>query len=129
MITISEVLIIHSELIKRFGGADGIRDSHGLESAIYRPFQTFAGEDLYPTAYEKSAAIGESIIMNHPFIDGNKRTGYVLMETLLRIEGLKISASDQTTYEFVIKISTGEIRFNDIVHWLKSNTQPIKKGA
>ena len=87
-----------------------------------RPFQSFGGEDLYPSVFEKAAAIGESIIMNHPFIDGNKRTGYVLMETLLRIEGLKITATDDLLYAFVIDISTGNARFEQIVECLKQNT-------
>lgn len=74
MITREEVILIHNEVVKLHGGANGIRDVGGLESAIARPYQTFGKEDLYPTCFEKAAAIGESIIMNHPFIDGNKRT-------------------------------------------------------
>ena len=125
MINKEEVLLIHTEVVKIHGGANGLRDEGGLESAIVRPFQTFGGEDLYPTVFEKAAAIGESIIMNHPFIDGNKRTGYVLMETILRIEGLCINASDEDLYSFVIKVSTGEIRFKEIKDWLKKNTSPL----
>lgn len=75
MITRAEVLIIHNEVVFAHGGANGVRDVGGLDSAIARPFQSFGGEDLYPSVFEKAAAIGESIIMNHPFIDGNKRTG------------------------------------------------------
>ena len=122
MITRAEVLIIHNEIVFAHGGANGVRDVGGLDSAIARPFQSFGGEDLYPSVFEKAAAIGESIIMNHPFIDGNKRTGYVLMETLLRIEGLKITATDDLLYAFVIDISTGNARFEQIVEWLKQNT-------
>ena len=80
MISVEQVLKIHSIAIEKFGGANGVRDMGGLQSALARPFQTFGGTDLYPTTYEKAAAIGESLIMNHPFIDGNKRTGYLLME-------------------------------------------------
>ncbi len=85
MITKDEVLLIHDQVVKLHGGANGVRDMNGLESAIARPYQSFAGYDLYPSCFEKSAAVGESIIMNHPFVDGNKRTGYVLMELLLRL--------------------------------------------
>lgn len=81
--------------------------------------------ELYASVFEKAAAIGESIIMNHPFIDGNKRTGYVLMETVLRMEGLGINASDDSLYSFIIKITTGEIRFEQIVEWLKQNTTTL----
>ncbi len=109
MISIEEALKIHTIPIEKFGGANGVRDSGGLESALARPFQTFSGEDLYPTIFEKAAGIGQSLIMNHPFIDGNKRTGYLLMEALLRHEGFKIAASDELLYNFVINISTGSI--------------------
>ena len=85
----------------------------------------FAEEDLYPTCFEKAAAIGESIIMNHPFIDGNKRTGYVLMELLLRIDGIRVNATDDSLYAFVISISTGELKFKQIVDWLKQNTSSL----
>jgi death on curing protein len=74
MITKEEVFLIHNEVVILHGGSNGIRDIGGLESAIARPYQTFGAKDLYPTCFEKAAAIGESIIMNHPFIDGNKRT-------------------------------------------------------
>ena len=94
----------------------------GLESALARPFQSFGGKDLY-TVFEKAAAIGESLIMNHPFIDGNKSTGYLLMEALLRYGGYEITASDEYLYDFVINISTGVLSFEEIVEWLKNNTK------
>jgi death-on-curing protein len=126
VITKEEVLLIHSEVIKLHGGANGIRDVNGLESAIARPYQTYDSLDLYPSVYEKAAAIGESIIMNHPFIDGNKRTGYILMETILRLYGYKIISTDDDLYSFIISISTGETKFEQIVEWLKQNTNAIK---
>jgi death-on-curing protein len=103
----------------------GVRDLKGLESALARPFQTFGGEDLYPDFFAKAAAIAESIIINHPFIDGNKRTGYVLMESILRYGNVKVIADDELLYNFMISISMGEKRFDDIVEWLKNNTQKI----
>lgn len=123
MITVKQVLEIHEILIEKYGGSTGVRDLDGLESALARPFQTFGGEDLYPDFFAKAAAIAESIIINHPFIDGNKRTGYVLMESILRYGSIKIIADDESLYNFMISISTGEKRFDDIVAWLKKNTQ------
>jgi death-on-curing protein len=123
MISVEQTLKIHTIAITKFGGADGVRDIGSLESALSRPFQTFGGEDLYPTIFQKAAAIGESLIMNHPFIDGNKRSGYLLMEALLRYEGYKIVASDEDLYNFVISISTGSISFEEIVEWLRNNTK------
>lgn len=115
MITKAEVLLIHDQIVLLHGGANGVRDMGGLESAIARPYQGFDNEELYPSCFEKAAAIGESIIMNHPFVDGNKRTGYVLMETVLRLEGFKIISVDNELYQFVIDISTGEKRFDEMV--------------
>jgi death-on-curing protein len=123
MITVKQALEIHEILIEKYGGSTGVRDLDGLESALARPFQTFGGEDLYPDFFAKAAAIAESIIINHPFIDGNKRTGYVLMESILRYGSIKIIADDESLYNFMISISTGEKRFDDIVAWLKKNTQ------
>jgi death on curing protein len=125
MITKEEVFLIHDQVVLLHGGAKGVRDMSGLESAIARPYQSFAGEDLYSTCFQRGAAIGESIIMNHPFIDGNKRTGFVLMETLLRLAGFKIVASDDELYQFVIDVSTGAKRFDEIVDWLKQNSSHI----
>jgi death on curing protein len=122
MISIELVLKIHDQAIKLFGGSSGIRDKGALEAAINRPFQTFGDDDLYPSAIEKAATIGESIIMNHPFVDGNKRTGFILLETILIKHNLKIVADKDQIYLFVIDISTGEKRFETIVEWLKNNT-------
>ena len=83
MIDIYDVKLIHQILIEKFGGSHGIRDRKLLESALARPFQTFDTKDLYLTPIEKAAALLESILINHPFIDGNKRIGYVLMRLFL----------------------------------------------
>lgn len=123
MISVNQALEIHEILVNKFGGSTGLRDSGSLESALARPFQTFDGEDLYPDFFKKAAAIGESIIINHPFIDGNKRTGYFLMEAILRFVNIEISASDDDLYKFVISISTGEKPFDEIVEWLKENSK------
>ena len=104
MIILNDVLELHEKSIKDFGGSQGIRDIGLLESALARPFQTFGGEDLYPTLFEKAAAITESIIINHPFIDGNKRTGLLAMLVILEMGSLKITASNDATYNFTIQI-------------------------
>ncbi len=125
MISVKQALSIHKIVIEKFGGSQGIRDINGLESALARPFQTFRGEELYSSIEEKATAIGESIIMNHLFVDGNKRTGYLLMEAILRYGNKKISVNNDLLYQFVISISTGEIKFNKIVEWLKNNTRQL----
>lgn len=82
MIDLQEVLSIHKILIESFGGAYGLRDRSSLDSALQRPFQTFDGEFVYKSILEKAAALIESILINHPFVDGNKRTGYVLLDAI-----------------------------------------------
>jgi death on curing protein len=125
MIPIDSILKLHELSIKKYGGSYGIRDKGLLESAIVRPNQTFGGEDLYPTVYEKAAAIAESLIINHPFVDGNKRTGFLGMLAILEEGDLEITVSNEAIYEFVINISTGEIKFEQIVDWLKQNTTAL----
>lgn len=122
MISVNQALEIHEILIKKFRGSNGLRDLGGHESSLSRPFQTFDSEDLYPDFFTKAAAFGESIIINHPFIDGNKRTGYILMEAILRFGNIEISAPDDELYKFVVSISTGEKSFDEIVKWLEENT-------
>ena len=122
MIPTKEVEQLHRILIDKFGGSHGVRDKSALESAIARPFQTFDGKDLYPSILEKAASLIESILINHPFIDGNKRTGYTALRLFLIQNGLDISASQDNKYEFVINIASGTLKYEGIVSWLKSNT-------
>lgn len=122
MISKEDIIQLHHFSIEKFGGSDGLRDLGLLESAAARPYQTFGGSDLYPGALEKAAAIIESIIINHPFIDGNKITGFLAMFAILEEEDYKLTAHEESAYSFTIKISTGEIHFDEIVAWLKANT-------
>ncbi len=123
MISIDDILILHEKLIEDYGGMKGIRDLAMLESA--GPFQTFAGNELYPETHQKAAALAESLIINHPFLDGNKRLGALTMIAFLTHEGYKIIALNDNLYQLVISISTGELKFEEIVKWLKENTQKI----
>jgi death-on-curing protein len=123
MIEISEVEKIHDILIERFGGAKGIRDRGILESAIGRPSQTFDGKDLYPDPVDKASAIFESIVSNHPFVDGNKRTAYVLMRLILKNHKLDINAAENEKYDFVIKAAKGELTFDKIKNWIEEHLE------
>ncbi len=120
MIELRDVLNIHNILIDKFGGSKGIRDQGSLESAINRPFATFDNQDLYPTPADKAAAILESILINHPFVDGNKRTAYVLMRLILLDNGLDVVADQDDKYKMVISASTGDIRFDEIRNWIQA---------
>ncbi|HRJ31214.1 MAG TPA: type II toxin-antitoxin system death-on-curing family toxin [Cyclobacteriaceae bacterium] len=118
MINLSEVEKIHDILIEKFGGAKGIRDKGLLESSINRPYQTFDGQELYPDPVDKAAAIFESIVTNHPFIDGNKRTAYVLMRLMLKNYSIDINIGQNEKYDFVIKASSGRMTFDQIRTWI-----------
>jgi death-on-curing protein len=123
MILIKEVEQLHRILIDKFGGSHGIRDNAALESAIARPSQTSDSSELYPSVLEKAAALIESILINHPFIDGNKRTGYTLLRFFLIQNEMDITASQDNKYEFVIDIASGALKYEGIVSWLTLNTK------
>ena len=101
----------------------GKRNYGALEAAINRPFATFDQQELYPDPIDKAAAILESILINHPFIDGNKRTGYVLMRLLLLQAAQDIQAGQEEKYNFVISIATGELTFEGIKKWIGERLQ------
>jgi death-on-curing protein len=121
-LTFIEVLELHRRVIEQSGGAFGTRDVGLLESAIAQPRMTFGGKDLYPSLFEKAAALGFSIIMNHPFVDGNKRTGHAATETFLVLNGMEISASLDEQERVVLAIAAGELEREAFVEWLQRNT-------
>ena len=129
MIEISTVERIHNILIDRFGGSKGIRDSTSLKSALARPFATYDQKDLYPEVIDKAAALFESMIINHPFMDGNKRISYVLMRLLLLEGDLDIDASQEEKYNFVLMASKGEIRYEEIKDWITNNSRRRNESA
>jgi death on curing protein len=126
MTDVKDVINIHNLLIGKFGGSKGIRDKGALESALFRPYATFDQKELYPSPIEKAAAILESLVNNHPFIDGNKRTAYVVTRLLLLSYGLDINATQEEKYNLVISVAKGEIKFDEIKNWLSQKLTPNK---
>jgi death on curing protein len=122
MISIQEVEGIHQILVKKFGGSYGIRDKAAPESALTRPFQTFNQAELYTTVLEKAAALLESMLINHPFIDGNKRISYTITRIFLLQNGFDITASIEKKYDFIIGIASGQMKYDEILSWLSCNT-------
>ena len=118
MISTEDIIKIHKLLIDQFGGSHGVRDYNSLNSSINRPFATFDQQELYPEPIEKAAAILESIVTNHPFVGGNKRTGYVIARLLLLKSGFDIEATQEDKYEMVIAVSKGEWKYEQIKNWL-----------
>ena len=121
-LSLAEVLELHRLIIEQSGGAIGIRDLGSLESALAQPGMTFGSEDLYPTVIDKAVALGFSIIMNHPFIDGNKRTGHAAMEIFLILNGMEISASVDEQEQVILAVASGDLGREDFSEWLRQHT-------
>jgi len=127
MIDLEFALKVHDRSINDYGGSEGIRDKGLLLLALARPYATFDQQDLYPYPIEKAAAVFESIIINHPFMDGNKRTAYLLLRATLYIFGFDIIAFEEEKYEMAIAASKGEIGIEQIKSWIKDRLVEINK--
>ena len=120
-IRVEDVLAIHEDQIQRYGGSTGVRDPGLLEAALFRP-QT----GYYSSVIEEAAALWESLSQNHPFVDGNKRTAFAATYVFLRINGLRISATDKDAQEFVLGLyAGGQMMFDNLRPWLVDNTSPV----
>ncbi len=102
-LTLAEVLDLHRRVIEQTGGADGVRDLGGVESAVAQPQMSFDGVPLYPTVAEGAAALCFSLVMNHPFIDGNKRVGHAAMETFLVLNGYELMGDVDDAEKLMLK--------------------------
>ena len=118
-LALAQVLRLHQKLIAAFGGARGLRDAGALEAAVARPQQTFGGEDLYPDAAAKAAALMHSLVMNHPFIDGNKRVGAMAMELFLAANLCELDAPDLEIETITMAVARGEIEAEALTIWLR----------
>jgi death-on-curing protein len=117
----TQALYLHKRITEAIGGASAVRDHGLLESAVYRPMAAFGGVDLYPDLFTKAAALGHSLINNHPFVDGNKRTGYEAMRLTLRLNEHDIRASEDEAYRFVMGMAEGKIDEHAAAAWLKTH--------
>lgn len=122
-IPIQEVLIIHDDMISRYGGSFGIRDMGLIESALARPKASFAGQDLYPGILDKAAALFHSLIFNHAFTDGNKRTTLTVTARFLSLNGYQLKASQEEIVEFPLWVENTHPDIEEIAEWLKEHTE------
>ena len=120
-LTLSEVLELHRLAIEQSGGADGIRDQGGLESAVAQPATTYTGQDLYPGVVEKAASLCFSLVMNHAFVDGNKRIGHFAMETFLVLNGKEIAAPVGEQEQVILLLAAGEMERETFTEWLHTH--------
>ena len=120
-LTVGEVLEIYSRVMEQSGGSVGILNLGALESAAAQPRMTFNGEELYPTIVEKASALGVSLIQNHPFVDGNKRTGHAAMEAFLMFNGYEISASVDEQAGIILGVASGKVDRQVFTVWLRDH--------
>ena len=120
-----EVLFLYKEIIKRTGGLYGIRDKGALDSALAQPKMTFGDQELYPAIEEKAAALAYSLVLNHPFHDGNKRIGLMTMEFFLGRNGLEISTPDDEKVDIFLRLAAGELKRDELVDWVRKNIRPL----
>ena len=118
-LSVEQVLQIHEAQIERFGGSAGLRDPGALESAVARPAMTFGGEDLYSDLPAKTAALMHSLVMNHAFVDGNKRIGITAAELFLRLNGYRLDANDAELDELTMTVAKGPLDAEALAIWFR----------
>ncbi len=116
-----KVLLLHKLITEETGGDPNVRDTELLESALQSAFQTFNGEELYPTKEEKGARLGYALISNHAFVDGNKRIGMYVLLTFLEINGIRIDPSVDDVARVGLAVASGEMHYEDLLAWILEN--------
>lgn len=115
---------LHQMQLQAFGGAAGLRDRGGLEAAAARPQMTFGGDDLYADVAAKAAALMHSIVMNHPFVDGNKRVGAMAAELFLVVNAQRLEAPDEALVELAFAVARGEVSAEALAIWIRQRSRP-----
>lgn len=113
-----DIIFLHDELVRNYGGSLGIRDEGMLESALATPMQTFDNVDLYPSPLQKAARLGYGLTCNHPFIDGNKRIGAHAMVIVLKLNGYKLKAENKELSDVILGIAAGNLGYSDLENWI-----------
>ena len=121
-LTVKDVLLLHQMQIDEFGGSHGLRDLGLLESAVMRPQITFDGVDLYKSLFDKAAALVHSLLMNHQFVDGNKRTAIFSVMTFLELNGYTFNAEQKEIVAYALYIENSKPEIEEISSWLKKHS-------
>lgn len=122
-LTLEEILELHRLVLEQSGGLEGVRDLGGLDSALAQPQMTFGGQELYPSLAEKAAALGFSLVSNHPFLDGNKRVGHAAMETFLVLNGWELAAGVDEQEQVILQLAAGRLKREEFTAWVQSHLQ------
>ncbi len=118
-LTLEQVLSLQQRVIEQSGGATGVRDQEILASAVAQPHMSYGGQDLYPSLIEKVAALGFSLINNHPFVDGNKRIGHAAIEVTLLMNGFEIEATTDEQEKIILSVASSEMTRESFLTWLQ----------
>jgi len=113
-----QVLMLHEQLIVETGGSQGVRDEGLLESALAAPFQTYGGVAAFPSLQQKAARLGYGLVKNHPFVDGNKRTGAHIMLIFLALNGIELNYSQEELVDIILFIASGQLGYNELFDWI-----------
>jgi len=123
-LSLEQILYLHKESIRKFGGTLGTRDMELVKAAIMQPRQSAFGKDAYPTIFDKAAVLLHAITKNHPFLDGNKRTAFISAYILLTVNGYKLIATNQEAIDFMLNIaSNSKNKIKDISSWLQKHSK------
>ena len=125
-VTLGEVVALHRAILESSGGASGIRDLGALESALAQPRATFGGSDLHSSVHAKAAALGFSLTLNHPFVDGNKRVAHAAMEVFLVLNGYEIVALVDEQERLMLHLAAGKITSEQLAEWLEHHLEPVR---
>jgi len=117
-LTKEQICLLHRELINAHSGSDEICDEALLDSALAAPFQTFGGQYMYPTIQQRAVRLGFGLLMNHPFIDGNKRIGVHVMLTVLAMNGIELKYTQKELYEIILTVAASEASFEELLEWV-----------
>jgi death-on-curing protein len=120
-LTIDQVLALHDMMLQATGGATGLRDRGALESAIYHAFASFDGNDLYPTTEEKAARQAYAMIRNHPFVDGNKRVGLLVMLVFLELNAIVLRFSQEELIDLGFSVAAGNRDDKAVLEWIQQH--------
>lgn len=117
-LTKEQVLMLHTQLIESTGGCDGIRDEGLLDSALESPFQSFSGEELYPSVQAKAARLCYGLVKNHALVDGNKRIGVHAMLVFLSVNGYELEYTQKELSNLILDVAADKKQYKDLLQWL-----------
>ena len=124
-VTLEQIIEAQKTLLQKYGGGVGVRDQGLLESAIHRPQATVFGNEAYPTLFDKAAVILQSLLMNHAFIDGNKRAAFLACHLTLLINSWDLTTGSEETYNFLIQVIRKHTDWPEISAWLKEHSKKL----